>query len=51
MKEKFAVIECYSGTLLNLYSTLQDAINAAEEAAEDGGCYRVFKRLGSNEID
>lgn len=51
MKEKFAVIEYYSGTLLNLYNTLQDAVTAVQEASEDGGCYRIFKRLEPDEID
>lgn len=51
MKERFAVIEYYSGTLLDLYNTLQDAVDAAREASEDGGCYKVFKRLEPDEMD
>lgn len=47
MKDKYAVIECYSCSLLGTYRTLDEAVEAMNEAQLDGGCYRIFKKLES----
>ena len=45
MKDKYAVIECYSCSLLGTYRTLDEAVEAMNDARLDGGCYRIFEKL------
>lgn len=53
MTTKFAVVECYSGMLVDTFQEFGDAYECCSEhnADSDGGSYHLFRRLDRNELE
>lgn len=53
MTIKFAVVECYSGMLVDTFQDFEDAFECCSEhnADSDGGSYHIFRRLERSELE
>lgn len=53
MTIKFAVVECYSGMLVDTFQEFEDAFECCSEhnANSDGGNYHIFRRLERSELE
>lgn len=51
MIAKYAIIECYSCSLVDVFNSFNEAFEHLQDIRKEGGCYHIFKRMEPAEYD